>query len=164
MTTKFKYTGPVEVKHLNTRKEGPDDDKVLAVDLKVTAIASASILDYFDEHLADFLFTDFGDVRNIMIGEIPMRHVYEDYRMNLAGVEHFGVTLKKFLIEPLVNREVRLTFQITFQPSSTEIAQIAEYLQDEIFIKLQSANSELDFTIPALKTAGITSMELRGAA
>lgn len=30
----FRYSGPITVTHLNTRKEGDEDDKVLSVDVK----------------------------------------------------------------------------------------------------------------------------------
>ena len=33
----FRYSGPITVTHLNTRKEGDEDDKVLSVDVKFEA-------------------------------------------------------------------------------------------------------------------------------
>ena len=35
---KFKFKGLAEILHLNTRKEGPDDDKVLAADVRTGEI------------------------------------------------------------------------------------------------------------------------------
>lgn len=32
----FKVSGNAEIKHLNVRKEGPEDDKILAVDVKLS--------------------------------------------------------------------------------------------------------------------------------
>lgn len=143
MTQKFRYSGHAQIKHLNTRKEGPDDDKVLAVDLKVTTTSASSILDYFDEQLVDFLYTSAGDIRNPMIGEIPMLHALEDYQLRLCGCTHFSVKVRKFSIEPFIDRQVRLTLQISFRPSGGEIARIAEYLQDETHIELEPINGEL---------------------
>lgn len=43
------------IKHLNIRKEGPDDDKVLAVDMKLEIVAAAGdVLPYFDPSLRGF--------------------------------------------------------------------------------------------------------------
>lgn len=39
---------PAELRHLNIRKEGPEDDKVLAVDLKLQVILDSLYLQDFD--------------------------------------------------------------------------------------------------------------------
>jgi len=165
MTQKFQYSGKVQVLHLNTRKEGPDDEKSLAVDVKVKAITSADVLTHFDENMIDFLFTDMGAVRNQMIGEIPMRHSLEDYRMDFSHSNHFGVKVKKFLLDPMDGYQVGVTFQITFQPSSIEIAQIAEFLHEEIFVSLQPANDELGFGAVTSSLQSIKNLDstLRGS-
>lgn len=146
MTQKFQYTGLAEITHINTRKEGPEDDKQLAVDLKLKVIASASILAYFDDNLSDFFHTEQGVVRNIMIGAIPMLHELDDYRMESMGGTHFGVKLKKFLLEAKDSAQVVITFQASFKPSGDEVARMAEFLQNNIQIHLEPANGELDIT------------------
>ncbi|WP_287496881.1 hypothetical protein [Pandoraea sp. CB10b_02] len=47
MTQKFRFSGKAEILHLNAQKEGPDDDKQLAVDVKLRA----AVLHYFDDML-----------------------------------------------------------------------------------------------------------------
>lgn len=142
---KLRLAGQAEITSLNTRKEGPDDEKELAVDVKFHLVAHAQVLGFFDQELAAALFTDADAVRNEMIGPIPMLHELQDYRMDMLGNSHFGVKLKKFTIQPLDGARIALTFQASFKPSSTEIATIAEYLQDAIEISLTPANEELDF-------------------
>jgi hypothetical protein len=43
MTQKFQFSGKAEILHLNARKEGPDDDKQLAVDVKLRAVTAMAI-------------------------------------------------------------------------------------------------------------------------
>ena len=143
--TKLRLSDKAEIISLNTRKEGPGDDKALAVDVKFHLTARAQVLSFFDQELAAVLFTDAQAVRNTMIGPIPMLHELQDYRLDMLGDSHFGVKLKKFTIQPLDGARISLTFQASFKPSSTEIATIAEYLQDEIDLVLEPSSEELDF-------------------
>lgn len=53
---KFTFDGLANIQHLNTRKQGPEDDKELAVDIKLTTRTSMEVCDFFDEQLAEFLF------------------------------------------------------------------------------------------------------------
>lgn len=48
----FKVSGSAAIKHLNVRKEGPDDEKILAVDIKmeINGIDKA-LRGYFDDAL-----------------------------------------------------------------------------------------------------------------
>lgn len=48
---KFNYHGSAEIRHLNIRKEGPDDEKILAVDVKFQCTAPSTMFDFFDEGL-----------------------------------------------------------------------------------------------------------------
>lgn len=145
MNDKFKLYGTAEVLHLNARKEGPDDDKQLAVDVKLRAVTERQAISFFDDQLADVLFTDIGAVRNQQIGQIPMKNEIEDYRMEVAGSVHYGVRLKKFQLEAMDDNKVAISFIASFKPSGDEVATIAEYLQDEIEVVIEPANEELDF-------------------
>lgn len=67
----FRYSGPITVTHLNTRKEGDEDDKVLSVDVKFEArMSSGEVFGGFAPELHHDLFTDIGAVRNAMLGPI----------------------------------------------------------------------------------------------
>ena len=65
---RFKVAGNATIKHLNVRKEGPDDDQQLAVDVKLEFNKiGRELCNYFDEALAEFLWRGNSDaliVRN----------------------------------------------------------------------------------------------------
>lgn len=131
---------------MNTRKEGAEDEKELAVDLKVATTIEADLLGFFGEGLRGFLYFDdnMGAVKNAMLGPLPFLFEIEDYRMELLGSTHYGVRLKKFTVTPKDGFMADLSFQISFKPSGDEVARIAEYLQESIPVMLEPASQELD--------------------
>lgn len=141
--SKFRFQGKASIMHLNTRKEGPDDDKELAVDVKLQALCGINMCDYFEPELAYLLFLEGGAVRNVMMGPISFSHELEDYQMEAVGGTFRGVKVKKFTLEPVDGNQIRLTFSISFKPSGDEVARMAEYLQDEIDIDVNPVNEEL---------------------
>jgi hypothetical protein len=143
---KFKFKGGVEILHLNTRKEGPEEDKVLAVDVKMSAVMGRSVLDFFEPMLGSILFLDSGAVRNPMMGPIQFLNQLEHYRLETFGSSFVGVTVKKFVIEPKDINQIILTFAVSFKPSGVEVARLAEYLQDVVQIRLEPDNEELDLS------------------
>ncbi len=64
----FKLSGVAAIRHLNVRKEGPDDEKILAVDVKLLfKKVDRRLCAYFDDALEVFLWrgdTDALIVRN----------------------------------------------------------------------------------------------------
>lgn len=151
---KFKYAGLAEILHLNARKEGPDDDKELAVDVKLRVIASHTALEYFDDALSDLFYTSIGAIRNEMIGPVPMKHEMANYRLEALGCDpYFGVRLKKFTLEAMDGGRVQITLQASIRPTGNEVAQMAEHLQDMITIKLEPDVAELDFGGQAMEAA-----------
>lgn len=145
MTTQFKFSGKVQITHLNTRKEGPDEDKELALDIKCEALADRDVCDFFEPALANFLFIEGGAVRNLMLQPVEFGNELENYRLEIAGSTHYGCRVKKFRLKPKDADQIMLTFQVSFKPSGDEEARIAEFLQDEMDVDLQPSNDELDF-------------------
>lgn len=96
--SKFRFEGRASIAHLNTRKEGPDDDKELAVDVKLQATCGINVCDYFEPELAYFLFLEGGAVRNTMMGPISFSHELEGYRLDAVGGTFMGVKVKKFTL------------------------------------------------------------------
>ncbi len=141
---KFTFEGDAEILHLNTRKEGAEEAKELAVDVKFRAVAERIYIGFFDELLDGILYTDVGAVRNQMFGPIPMKHEFDEYKLSILGSTHFGIRLKKFSLEPIDGGKVAIVFQASFKPSGSEVAQMAEYLQDGIEIRLEPSSEELD--------------------
>ena len=144
MNHQFQHRGFVTITHLNTRKEGPDEDKILAVDLKLEAECPIDVTRYFDDALADFLFMDeMGTVRNEQLEPVKYKHELEHYRLEIAGSAHYGCKVKKFALTPRDGGIVTVAFQVSFQPSGDEVARIAEYLQDEIGVVIEPSDAEL---------------------
>lgn len=141
---KFNFRGYAELLHINARKEGPDEDKVLAADVKMRATGTSAILDFFMPELAGAVFTNIGAVRNEMLGPLTFTHELEHYRLEIFGDQVSGCRVKKFSLEPKDTNQIALTFQVSFQPSGDEVARLAEYLQDEIEIRLEPEDGELD--------------------
>lgn len=145
MSRKFNYEGLASIIHMNTRKEGPEDDKYLTIDLKLTAIADKSIFDYFDDRISEALYTDIGAVRNTMIGPITFNYELEHYALEVMARYFYEVRIKKFILQPMDGRLVETSFQVSFKPMADDVARLAEYLQDAIAIKVKPMDQELEF-------------------
>lgn len=144
---KFRFKGVVSIKHLNTRKEGADEEQKLCVDLKLNALTDQTVFHFFDDQLpyALWLPGTFAK-RNLQLGALSFGHEHADYRMECCGSTHHGVKVKKFSLDIMDGGRVNLTFSVSFEPSGTEVATLAEYLADDIEIVLEPANEELDFS------------------
>lgn len=143
---KFRFKGTVSIKHLNTRKEGAEDDQKLCVDLKLTTHTDHEVFHFFDDQLPYALWLPgTAAKRNLQLGPITFGHEHEGYRLECCGSTHHGVKVKKFNLEILDGGRVNLAFSVSFEPSGTEVATLAEYLADDIDIVLEPANEELDF-------------------
>lgn len=143
---KFQFSGKAVIGHLNTRKEGPDDEQELVLDLKLHAVTDYSVMASFDEGLATFTFFSNGAVRNKSLGPITFKHELSDYRLEMVGSVFTAVRVKKFAIEPKDGFKAALTMLATFKPCADEVARIAEFLQDEIDVLLVPQNGELGFS------------------
>lgn len=141
---KFKFAGLAEICHINARKEGPEDDKVLAVDIKFKAQVLAHAGLYFDDMLGEFLLREDGSIRNIFLDEIRFSQELEDYALTLHDKTHFGVKLKKFIVSASGQGVLNIQFQASFKPDGDEVATLAEFLQEDVRIQLMPANRELD--------------------
>ena len=143
--SKFTFNGLANIQHMNTRKQGPEDDKELAVDIKLTTRTSMKVCDFFDEQLAEFLFLSSGAVRNEFQEPIAYKYELLNYTAAVADMTFDGVSVKKITLSPADGFQIDLTFQLSFKPLSNQVALFAEYLQEMIPIKLQPMNAELEF-------------------
>lgn len=142
---KFKFDGLANIQHMNTRKQGPEDDKELAVDIKLTTRTGVEVCDFFDDQLPDFLFMTSGAVRNEFQEAISYSYELFNYSVSVAGMDFNGVTVKKISLLPADGFQIDITFQLSFKPLSNQVALFAEYLQEMIPIKLKPMNEELVF-------------------
>lgn len=148
MNNQFAFKGNGEIVHLNTRKEGNEEDgKVLALDVKLRIKSDKNIFDNFQaSELKDALWNEIGAVNNLFIEPISIGYTLRNYRIELASEQFFDVTLKKFTFQPKDGNDVVATFTASFSPTSTEVARIAEYLQDEVSLTIEPSNEELDLS------------------
>jgi len=145
--TQFEFSGLAEILHLNTRKEGKEEDgKELALDVKFKVKVASTGFTFFEcEELGKSLYTDIGAVKNIFVDPITLSYEMKNYSFEISGREYFGITLKKFILEPLDGHLMAISFQATFKPTANEVALMAEHLQDMVKIKLHPENLELNF-------------------
>lgn len=138
----------VKVVHLNVRKEGPDNDKHLMVDLKLEAKTDADILAEFDPTLRHLLFAD-GERRYPKMAPIKWAGEMKHMELDIAGVFLMDVKAHKFQIEPFsINGQpfIGLSLTATFAPSGRDTAILAEQVGEDIPIKL-NAGPQLDLRI-----------------
>lgn len=146
MTTKFRFSGQAEIRGMNTRKEGPEDDKILAVDLKLTITGHADdLIGPFEPALKPALFLPGnGAVRNIQVGPVPLQCELEHYRMVALGSTFGDCLVRKIVLEPMDGWLVSMAFTVSFKPSGDEVARIAEHLAEPVEILLEPESMELD--------------------
>lgn len=132
--TEFEFTGAAKIKHLNIRKEGPEDDKALAIDIKFEGKTDAALCDFFDPQLRDFLFTDGVIARPQMMEPVGFINYLENCELELCGLHFYGAKLQKFKVRPIDGGLIELTFAASFKPSKNEVAIIAEFVAEEVEI------------------------------
>lgn len=132
--------------HLNVRKEGPDEAKVLAVDIKFEIRRLGwQVSIYFDEGLRNFLWNDDDAmcVRNARLNPLAFAHQLEGARVEIAGMSFVG-DVKKFTIAPLDGGLVTLGCSVTIAPLPAEIAKLAKNVQDDVHIVIERAADLFD--------------------
>lgn len=154
---KFQYKGKAEIKHLNVRKEGPEDDKVLAIDIKFQCVTGSSVFDFFHEGLKDVLYTDVGAVKNMMLKPLGFCNAILNCDLEILGQRYGGIEVGKFQLEPKDGHQATMQFSISLQPTGDEVAKLSEFVMDEIDIHVQP-QPELDFSGVAEAAAGLNKL------
>jgi len=138
---RFRLSGKAEVKHLNVRKEGPDDDKVLAVDIKLTfSKVGRSLCAYFDDALEAFLWrgeTTALIARNYYLGPVNYGNQISDATAVINGHRFHGCDIRKFAIEPKDGGVIDLTCSVSLYPTASEVSDLAKIVQDEAEVTLE---------------------------
>jgi hypothetical protein len=142
---KFKLNTRAELVHINTRKEGGEDNKELALDLKLKTRIPSDIANFFGEGLSDFMFLPDGAPRFKRMEQIGFDIELLSYCLILNEQTYYGVSVKKFKLSPVNDGLIDLTFSISFKPNSLVVATLAEFLDEMIGIELTPQNTELNF-------------------
>jgi hypothetical protein len=143
MSHQFQFKGSAILRHLNIRKEG-DDEKVLKVDMKVEASTDMALPDYLDTGLRHFLWSAAGIVRNPLINKIEFGGEVPDCTAEVCGLHFTGVKVHKFRVEPKDSFRAAVTMTLTFEPTKTDVAILAERYAEDVDIDLRAQPSLLD--------------------
>jgi hypothetical protein len=137
----FKVRASASVNHLNVRKEGPEDERILACDVKIELKdLPGSICRYFDESLEDFLWrgdTDAKIVRNAFLSPVVYVHTISSAVVEIGSNRFFGCEVKKFAIEPKDGFVVNLACSVSLYPGSDEVSDLAKLVQDEAQVSIE---------------------------
>jgi hypothetical protein len=121
--------------HINARKEGPSDEKTLAIDIKFAAQCTAEHLAYFGDTLRHFLFDGEGNVRMPNLDTVKlkgeMRHMC---LMVNEGIVIEDAKLDKFKVDAQDGERVELGFTAHFTPAGRQVAMLAELLGESVTI------------------------------
>ena len=146
----FKVSGSAAIKHLNVRKEGPDDDKILAVDIKMEIKnIDKALCGYFDEALEAFLWrgdTDALIVRNLWLTPVQYGNLVSSATAEIEGQTFVGAEIKKFSITPRDGGVIALTCSVTIYPTASEVSRLAKLVQDDAHVLLEGPPDLFDST------------------
>lgn len=150
---RFRLSGIADLKHVNIRKEGPDDDKILAVDLKLAfERVDRSICDYFDDALAQFLWrheTNGLIARNAFLQPVAFMNEISSAHVTIDGRQFFGCEAKKFSFVPRDGGTVDIVCAVSIYPSSGDVADLAKHVQDGVTVLIEGPPDLFDGADPA---------------
>lgn len=137
----FKVSGLATIKHLNVRKEGPEDEKILAVDVKLLIPnVDRRLCGYFDEALEAFLWR--GDTnaliaRNAYLTPVRYGNEINNASVSIGSHSYSGCDVKRFEIEPRDGGVITLTCSVAVYPNSADVSDLAKMVQDEASVTIE---------------------------
>lgn len=137
----FKVSGNASIKHLNVRKEGPEDDQELAVDVKLEfSGVDRRLCAYFDDALEAFLWrgeTDALIARNAFLAPVVYLHTIGSATASIDGRTFMGCDVKKFSLTPKDGGVMTMVCSVTLYPNSLDVAELAKHVQDDVAVVLE---------------------------
>lgn len=131
----FKVSGLATIRHLNVRKEGPEDDKIIAVDVKlIFSKIDRRLCAYFDEALEAFLWrgdTDTLIVRNAFLSPVTYFNEISSATVEIGLHKYHGCEVKKFSIEPADGGVISLGCSVSLYPDASDVSDLAKIVQDD---------------------------------
>ena len=139
----FNVSATATIKHLNVRKEGAEDDKELAIDIKlVLQKVDAKLCAYFDGALESFLWRRDGDtgcyVRNMFLDPVSYIHTIEDCEVRIGENTFFGCEVKKFQLDPRDGGVMNMGVSVTAYPNSEQVARLAKDVQEDVMVTIRA--------------------------
>ena len=129
------------LKHLNFRKEKHGEEKVSSVDLKLSMLTGAAVLERFDPGLEKFLFSN-AQIRFPLMKPVEWENEIEHCSISLAGIQIEDVKMRKFIIAPKLdaagNKQVELDFTLSYYPQKNNLLEIGEHVGDVVTLDIDS--------------------------
>jgi hypothetical protein len=161
----FKVSGAATIKHLNVRKEGPEDEKILAVDVKLEIKnVDRRLCAYFDDALEAFLWRGDSDAliaRNMYLAPVTYGNEISSATVRIANQSFVGCDVKKFAVEPRDGGVVTLACSVSIYPTSSDISELAKIVQDDAHVTIEGP-PDLFADQPAPAKGGTTVMQFDG--
>lgn len=137
----FKVQGSATIKHLNVRKEGPEDEKIIAVDIKLEIKqVDRRLCAYFDDALEAFLWrgeTDALIARNMYLQPVAYSNLIAGATLNIDSQTFVGCDVKKFAMEPRDGGVMTLTCSVSVYPLASEVSNLAKLVQDDAHVVIE---------------------------
>lgn len=137
----FKLSGLASIKHLNVRKEGPEDEKILAVDVKLSfSGVDRRLCGYFDDALESFLWrgdTDALIVRNDWLAPVAYGNEITGAFVKIGMREFDSCDVKKFSLQPADGGVMTLMCSVSLYPTSADVSDLAKLVQDEDQVSIE---------------------------
>lgn len=137
----FKVSGVASIKHLNVRKEGPDDEKILAVDVKLEFKGiDRRLRGYFDEALETFLWrgdTDALIERNVYLAPVTYANEISAATVTIGKETYMGCDVRKFAVSPRDGGVLTLTCSVSLYPSSADVSALAKLVQEDERVSIE---------------------------
>jgi hypothetical protein len=130
------------ISHINIRKEGADDKKELAADIKLLfPKLPGTVVECFDAGLAPLFWTEDNDgglfVRSPLMEAIGFANEVHNADVSIADMRWPACKVKRFALSPVDGGYVNLTCSVSIMPSSTEVAKLAKLVQDGAFVTIE---------------------------
>ena len=138
---RFRVEKSATIKHLNVRKEGPNDEKEIAVDVKLHfEHLDRGLCSYFDDALEAFLWrgdTEALIVRNGFLSPVAYGNKISGAIVKIGPDEFMGCDVRKFVVKPRDGGTIDLTCSVSFFPTSNQVANIAKLVQDDDLVLIE---------------------------
>lgn len=128
--------------HINVRKQGPEEESVTAIDLKIECETTGAVLSAIlgTEEAPNFwMDNEDKDILYSGLSECTTWGTFDGRELKIAGLHFKSADLKKFKFKPIAGQQVDLTFSASIlNPTDREINILVEVLHDESPLKVIS--------------------------
>ena len=150
MNKNFDFSGQVQIKHLNIRKQGHEDDRVVAVDVKVfSEKVSGAVLDSIlvpneNDPIKDVLWDADGAPRLYGVNRIDSWIEFEKCVGNILGHRFSIEKISKFTGALTADFGMALTFSFSIvEPSNALLETLVAMMSEDISLQIETPQLDL---------------------